>query len=109
MITYTGLAAIIRADGSPKYSIFCLVIGAILNIILDSIFIFGFDMGVEGGALATIIGQIVSFIIAMAYLPKMKNFHFTKKDFIPTKAIFRTMSFGISSFITQMTILVLFI
>lgn len=109
MITYTGLAAIIRADGSPKYSMFCLVIGAILNIILDPIFIFGFDMGVEGGTLATIIGQIVSFIIAMAYLSKMKNFHFTKKDFIPTKSIFRTMSFGISSFITQMTILVLFI
>ena len=109
MIIYTGLAAIIRSDGSPKYSMICLVIGALLNIVLDYIFIMIFNMGVEGGALATVIGQIVSFIIAIAYIPRMKSFKFSKKDLIPSKTIFKTLGFGTSSFITQMTILVLFV
>lgn len=109
MIIYSGLAAIIRADGAPKYSMACLVVGAILNIILDYIFIMIFDMGVEGGALATIIGQIISCIIALVYIPRMKSFKLSKKDLIPSKSIFKTLAFGTSSFITQMTILVLFI
>lgn len=109
MIIYSGLASIIRADGSPKYSMICLVIGAILNIILDYIFIMVLNMGVEGGALATVIGQILSFIIAIIYIPRMKSFKLNKQDFIPNKAILKTISFGASSFITQMTILVLFI
>ena len=61
MIIYTGLSSIIRADGSPKYSMVCLLVGAIINIILDPVFIFGFNMGVAGGAWATIIGQFISF------------------------------------------------
>ena len=109
MIIYSGLASIIRADGSPKYSMVCLVIGAILNIILDYIFIMILNMGVEGGALATVIGQVVSFIIALVYIPRMKSFKLNKEDFIPSKTIFKTLGFGTSSFITQMTILVLFI
>lgn len=109
MIIYTGLAAIIRADGSPKYSMICLVVGAILNIILDYIFIMVLNMGVEGGALATIIGQIISCIIALVYIPRMKSFKFNKNDLIPSKSIFKTLAFGTSSFITQMTILVLFV
>lgn len=109
MIIYSALSSIIRTDGSPKYSMFCLVIGAILNIILDYIFIMILNMGVEGGALATVIGQVVSFIIAIIYIPKMKSFKLSKKDFIPSKVIVKTLGFGISSFITQMTILVLFI
>lgn len=100
MIIYSGLASIIRADGSPKYSMVCLVIGAILNIILDYIFIMILNMGVEGGALATVIGQVVSFIIALVYIPRMKSFKLNKEDFIPSKTIFKTLGFGTSSFIT---------
>ena len=73
MIMYSGLSSIIRADGSPKYSMSFLVMGAIINLILDPIFIFGFKMGVQGGALATIIGQAVSFIIAISYIRKIKS------------------------------------
>ena len=109
MIIYSGLASIIRADGSPKYSMICLVIGAILNIMLDYIFIMVLNMGVEGGALATVIGQILSFIIAIIYIPRMKSFKLSKHDLIPSKSIFKTLGFGTYSFITQMTILVLFI
>ena len=109
MIIYTGLAAIIRADGSPKYSMICLLTGAILNIILDPIFIFIFNMGVAGGAIATIIGQIVSCIIAIIYIPRIKSVDLKKKDFIPNKSIVKILGYGTSSFITQMTVLALFI
>lgn len=109
MILYTGLSAIIRADGSPKYSMICLVSGAILNLILDPIFIFVFDMGVAGGAIATVIGQVVSCIIAIAYLFRTKTVKLTKEDYKLDKSIFRTMSYGLSSFIIQLTVLALFV
>ena len=109
VIIYSAFSSIIRADGSPKYSMFMLVIGAIVNIILDPIFIFGFNMGVKGGAIATIIGQIISFIIAILYLKKFKSVTLTKEDFKLDKSALRIMSLGLSSFITQATILVLFI
>lgn len=109
VIIYSAFSSIIRADGSPKYSMFMLVIGAIVNIILDPIFIFGFNMGVKGGAIATVIGQIISFIIAILYLKKFKSVTLTKEDFKLDRSALRIMSLGLSSFITQATILVLFI
>ena len=109
MLIYSSLSNIIRADGSPKYSMVMLVIGAIINIILDPIFIFTFNMGVKGGAIATVIGQVISFIIAVAYLGKVKSVKLTKEDFKLDKNTFRILSLGLSSFITQATILVLFI
>ena len=109
MIIYSALSSIIRADGSPKYSMKMLVVGAIINIILDPIFIFGLNMGVQGGALATIIGQIVSFIMAIRYLFNVKSVKLTKNDFRLDKDIFKILSLGLSSFITQATVLVLFI
>ena len=109
MMTYSALAQIIRADGSPKYSMILLVIGAILNIILDPIFIFSFNMGVKGGAIATVIGQLVSFLMAVLYLKKLKSVTIKKESFKLDKSIFRTLGLGLSSFITQMTVLTLFI
>ena len=109
MMTYSALAQIIRADGSPKYSMILLVVGAILNIILDPIFIFSFNMGVKGGAIATVIGQLVSFLMAVLYLKKLKSVTIKKESFKLDKSIFRTLGLGLSSFITQMTVLTLFI
>ena len=109
MIIYSSMSSIIRADGSPAYSMIMLVIGAIINIILDPIFIFVFDMGVAGGAIATVIGQIISFIIAIIYLWKVKSVTLKKEYFKIDKSILRILSLGLSSFITQLTILVLFV
>lgn len=109
MIIYSSMSSIIRADGSPAYSMIMLVVGAIINIILDPIFIFLFDMGVSGGAIATVIGQIVSFIIAIIYLWKVKSVTLKKEYFRIDKSILRILSLGLSSFITQLTILVLFV
>ena len=109
MIIYSALSQLIRADGSPKYSMILLVVGAILNIILDPIFIFTFNMGVKGGAIATVIGQIVSFVMAIFYLKKVKSVKLEKESFKVDKSITRTLGLGLSSFITQSTVLALFV
>ena len=109
MIIYSSLSQLIRADGSPKYSMIMLVTGAIINIILDPIFIFCFHLGVKGGALATIIGQFVSFLIAIYYLKKVKTVKLEKQSFKITKNITRSLGLGLSSFITQATVLALFV
>ena len=109
MLIYSSLSSIIRADGSPRYSMIMLVIGAIINIILDPIFIFVLKKGVEGGAIATVIGQIVSFIIAVLYIKKIKSVKLTKEDFKLDKKVFKILALGLSSFITQAIILILFV
>ena len=109
MIIYSALSQLIRADGSPKYSMVLLVVGAILNIILDPIFIFTFNMGVKGGAIATVIGQIVSFAMAILYLKKVKSVKLEKESFKVDKSITRTLGLGLSSFITQSTVLALLV
>lgn len=109
LIIYTALASIIRSDGSPQYSMTFLVIGAIINVILDAIFILGLKWGVEGGALATIIGQYISMIMALLYLRKFKNFQLKLKDYKINKSIFKVILYGLSSFITQITVLILFV
>lgn len=103
----TTLNSIIRADGSPRYSMTSMVIGAILNIILDAIAIFILKWGVAGAALATIIGQFVTFLMNILYIKKFKTINLTKKSFKFEIKMARTVSMlGISSFITQMAIVV---
>ena len=68
LILTTGGAHLIRADGSPRYSMICNLVGAIINTILDPLLIFGFHMGMTGAAVATVIGQIVSSIMVIHYL-----------------------------------------
>ncbi len=100
----TTLNSIIRADGSPKYAMTSMVSGAVLNIILDPIFIFVFKTGVQGAAIATIISQIVTFIINIIYIKKFKSITLNKDNFKPEFSISRKISMlGISSFITQMS------
>ena len=100
--------AVVRADGSPAWSMASMLIGAIINIILDPVFIFGLHWGMKGAALATVIGQFVSFVISFLYLFHTKTFKLTKKSFIPDyRAFTGAMKLGASSFITQMTIVII--
>ena len=100
-----GLNGIIRADGSPKYAMVATLSGAILNIILDPIAIFVLNLSVKGAAIATIIGQIVTFILTAIYFVKPKKFKITKESLTLDKAIVkREALLGISSFITQISI-----
>lgn len=100
--------AVIRADGSPAWSMASMLAGAITNIILDPVFIFGTKWGMFGAALATVIGQTVSFIITLVYFFRTKTFKLTLKSFVPSlKAFSPALQLGASSFITQMTIVII--
>lgn len=102
------LNSIIRSDGSPNFAMITTGVGAILNIILDPIFIYLCDWGIEGAAWATVIGQVVSFMLSVLYFIKPKTFHFTWKDFLPDFKNFKEpLLLGISSFITQLSIVVI--
>ena len=104
MMIGTTLNGIIRADGSPKYSMTSMVSGAILNTILDPIFIFVLKMGVEGAAIATIFSQFITFILNALYIKKFKTIKLSKELFRPKfNIITRISMLGISSFITQMS------
>lgn len=81
----TGSSNLIRADGSPSYAMFSVLFGAVLNVILDYIFIFPLNMGMAGAALATIIGQIASGLLIARYLFGFKTIKLTKKHLIPSK------------------------
>lgn len=105
MMISGAINCMIRADGSPKFAMFSMIIGAIINVILDAVFIFPLQMGVQGAALATIIGQIASFIVSVAYMPKFKTVHLNKSTFQPDiKICWNLIVFGLSSFITQFAI-----
>ena len=82
-ITGTGLSMFIRADGKPKYAMFATISGAVLNTVLDPLFLFVFDMGMEGAALATILGQIISAAIALCYLKKFQYIRLNRDSFHP--------------------------
>ena len=107
MMIGTTLNSIIRADGNPKYAMTSMVSGAILNTMLDPIFIFVFKMGVEGAAIATVISQILTFIINICYIKKFKSVTLNKESFKIKASVARKVAMlGISSFITQMSIVV---
>lgn len=99
------LNSIIRADGSPKYSMVTMVAGAILNTILDPIFIFVLHKGVEGAAIATVISQILTFVLNIAYVKRFKTIKITKDCLkLRVNVCKKIATLGISSFITQMSI-----
>jgi len=100
--------AVVRADGSPAWSMVSMVAGALTNIILDPVFIFGTKWGMTGAALATVIGQTVSFVITLVYFFRTKTFKLTAKSFVPNfKAFSGALQLGASSLITQMTIVII--
>ena len=103
-----GLNATIRSDGSPKYAMVATIIGAISNIILDPIFIFVFKMSVKGAAIATVIGQVLTFIVSIIYLRKPKTFKISKQSIILDKNISKkSILLGLASLITQLAIVII--
>lgn len=101
----TALNSMIRADGSPKFAMFSMLLGAIINTIFDPVFIFIFHMGVRGAAIATVMGQVVSFLVSVLYIPRFKTFHFDAQAMhLRAKTCTNVLSLGVSSFITQIAI-----
>ncbi len=101
----TALNSMIRADGSPKYAMFSMVLGAVINTVFDPIFIFVLHMGVQGAAIATVMGQVASFVVSIIYITRFKTFHFDKVMFrLKRRVCQNILTLGISSFITQIAI-----
>ena len=104
MMIGTTLNSIIRADGNPKYAMMSMVSGAILNVILDAIFIFVLKMEVQGAAIATIISQFFTFMMNVLYIRKLKSIKIDKEKLkLQANILKKVSSLGISSFITQMS------
>lgn len=105
LILTNGICALIRADGSPRYSMICMASGAVVNTLLDPVFIFVFHWGIFGAALATILGQILSFIIAIRYLWRFLTIKLSRECFqIDVGDCLRTCYAGISSSVNQLAI-----
>ena len=103
------LNAVVRADGAPGWSMASMLSGAITNIVLDAAFIIGLKWGMSGAAWATVIGQVVSFVISVIYFVlKTKTFKLGFKSLKPDlKEFSQAVKLGMSSFITQMTIVII--
>ena len=107
LILTTGGTNLVRADGSPKFSMTCTLTGAIINTILDPTLIFGFHMGIAGAAWATVIGQVVSGIMVILYLRKFKTVKLTKEKLRPhPHYIGRIVSLGMAPFFNQVSMMV---
>ena len=120
-LTYTGITSLgfpflilatagsnlIRADGSPRFSMLCTLTGAIINTILDPVFIFKFNMGMAGAALATILGQLASGLMVAGYLLHFKTVHLHLRSLIPSREYCRKIiSLGSAPFFNQMAMMV---
>lgn len=102
LLLSTGGSALIRADQSPTYAMFSMLTGAIINTILDPIFIFTFDMGISGAAIATVISQAISGLLVFRYLIKFKTIPLTKDFFKPQKIYIKAIvSLGMASCFNQ--------
>ncbi|MFA6947759.1 MAG: MATE family efflux transporter [Eubacteriales bacterium] len=96
---------IIRSDGSPKFAMLSTLAGALVNIILDPIFIFSFHMGMMGAAVATVIGQALTAVLAIGYICRMKAMRLNKNSFhLDIHIITSFLSLGICSFLSQISL-----
>lgn len=101
----TGASQLIRADGSPRYAMAATMSGAVLNCILDPILIFGFDMGMSGAALATVIGQFVSGVIILFYFTRFKTVKLQWRDFVlQFDSVTRIFQLGIAAGANQLAV-----
>lgn len=107
MILATGGGHLIRADGSPNFTMILNLTGAVINTILDALFVFGFQWGMEGAAAATIIGQYISGILAILYLSRCKTVTLRKENLkIQKKYILTVASLGAAPCSNQLAMMV---
>ncbi|NBJ93899.1 MATE family efflux transporter [Parablautia muri] len=96
---------VIRADGNPKFAMLSTLAGAVINIILDPVFIFVFQWGMMGAAIATVLGQIVTAFLALWYLGHIKSVQLSKTAFLLKGNIVKSsLTLGICSFLSQISL-----
>ena len=100
-----ALNPIIRADGNPKFAMASTLAGAVINMILDPIFIFGCQWGMMGAAVATVLGQVVMAALAVWYILHMKQIRPAKPDFrLDSPVCRKTLTLGVTSFLSQISL-----
>ncbi len=100
--------SMIRADGSPTYAMIAMAGGAVINLILDPIFIYACKWGIAGAAWATAIGQAASFVLCAVYFFRPKCFKLTLRSFLPDWNVLKdVVSLGSATFVTQISIVVM--
>ncbi len=104
----SGLCSLIRADGTPQLTMIGMIAGCLANVILDALFVLGFGWGMEGAAIATVLGQLLNFAISVWYIPRFKTVKISLKEMKPEFAMLKKIAaLGISSFIAQFAIAVI--
>lgn len=105
VIIATGFNACIRADGGPRYAMIVMLAGAVLNIGLDALLMFVFQMGVRGAAIATVLSQVISCLLSLLYVRRFQNIKLRTCYLRPTAHITAAiLRLGVSSFIIQMAL-----
>lgn len=106
LIFTTGGSNLVRADGSPRFSMLCTLAGAAVNTVLDALFLIVFDMGIAGAALATVIGQAVSAVLVAFYLTRYKTVRLERACFRPDAALWGNIAkLGMSPCINQLAMM----
>lgn len=107
LLLSTGGGHLIRADGRPRITMLCNLVGAVLNTILDALFVFGLNLGMSGAALATIIGQIVSGALAIWYLMHGKTVTMRRENLrVKWENVTRIASLGMAPCSNQVAMMV---
>ena len=107
LIINNAMGNLIRADGSPRYAMISMLVGALLNTILDPILIFSFDMGIEGAAIATVVSQIISALISIVYIWRFKRIDLNKEALKPNfKKWYYIASLGMSNSLNQIALFI---
>lgn len=98
---------IIRSDGSPKTAMAIILAGAVTNVILDPVFIYPMKMGMKGAAVATVLGQILTAVLSLAYIFRMKSVKLRKNSFgFFGNIMKRFLSLGMTSFLAQISLVI---
>mgnify|MGYP000443028802 FL=1 len=107
VIVGCGMCSVIRADGTPQLTMIAMIVGCLSNVILDALFVLGFNWGMEGAAIATVIGQVLNFAISMWYLPRFKTVKIRLSSMKPQFSLLKRIAgLGVSSFVSQIAVAV---
>ena len=102
----SAAATTIRADGSPRYSMLFSIVGAVLNVGLDWVFMYPLDMGIKGAATATVISQFVTFVLALLYFTRFKAFDIRLREIsVSMRHMMESMKAGVPTFINQILLM----
>ena len=108
VVVGSGMCSLIRADGTPQLTMIAMIVGCVANVILDALFVLGFGWGMEGAAIATVIGQILNLAFSLWYVPRFKNVKISLKAMKPSFRLLKKIAeYGVSSFVSQIAVAII--